>query len=46
MVCVVLLVAPPLSVTVSVSAKVRADGKVRVNDAAVETVLPFDIFHA
>ena len=41
---VTLLVAPLLSVTVSVSAKVRADGKVRLNEAAVETVVPEDIF--
>ena len=43
-VCVVLWVAPPLSVTVSVSARVRADGKVRLNDAAVATVVPLASF--
>ena len=40
MVWVVLLVAPWLSVTVSVSVNVRADGKVRENDDAVETEVP------
>ena len=43
---VLLLVAPPLSVTVRVRAKVRADGKVREKLAAVETVLPAASFHA
>ena len=44
--CALVAVAPPLSVTVRVRAKVRADGKVREKLAAVETVLPAASFHA
>ena len=42
----VLVLAPPLSVTVSVRLKVVGALKVRLKLDAVETVLPFCSFHA